>query len=79
MLYYFYCSSEVENNDKLSMPMLKLSKDDPKKELEFEVKFQLSLTIQQRFRMMWGEDAIAWLKFAREHEHIKTPLIIKRS
>lgn len=61
------------------MPILKLSKDDPKKELEFELRFQLSLTTQQRFEMMWGEDAISWLKFAREHEHTKTPLIIKRT
>lgn len=60
------------------MPILKLSKDDPKKELAFEVKFQLSLSIQQRFEMMWGRDAMSWLKFAREHEHTKTPLIIKR-
>lgn len=61
------------------MPILKLSKDDPKKELEFEIKFQLSLTIQQRFEMMWGPDAIAWLKLAREHEHTKTSLIVKRT
>lgn len=63
----------------MAMPMLKLAKDDPKKELEFEVEYQLSLTLQQRLEMMWGRDAMAWLEFAREHEHIKTPLIVKRS
>lgn len=61
------------------MPILKLSKDNPKKELEFEVKFQLSLTTKQRFEMMWGKDAMAWLKFARAHEHSKTPFIVKRT
>lgn len=61
------------------MPILKLAKDDPKKELEFEVEYQLSLTIKQRFKMMWGADAMAWLKFARKYEHSKAPLVVKRS
>ncbi|PIU55274.1 MAG: hypothetical protein COS89_07795 [Deltaproteobacteria bacterium CG07_land_8_20_14_0_80_38_7] len=60
------------------MPMLKLSKHDPKKELEFEVKYQLTLTVDQRFEMMFGKDALIWTKFAREHEYFKTPLIVKR-
>jgi len=60
------------------MPILKLSKDDPKKELEFEIAYQLSLTVKQRFEMMFGKDAMNFLKFAREHESFKTPLIVKR-
>ena len=34
-------------------PILKLEKDDSEKELEFEIDYQLSLTIQQRFEMMF--------------------------
>lgn len=61
------------------MPILKLAKDDPKKELKFEVNYQLTLTTAQRFRMMFGKDAMEFLKFAREHERLKTPLIVKRT
>ena len=32
--------------------MLSLEKDDPEKELEFEIKFQLSLTKKQRYNRM---------------------------
>ena len=34
-------------------PILKLEKDDSEKELEFEIDYQLSLTIQQGFEMMF--------------------------
>lgn len=61
------------------MPILKLSGHHPKKEVEFEIRYQLSLTLKERFEMMWGRDAIEWLKFARKHEHPKTSLIIKRT
>ena len=61
------------------MPLLKLRKDDPKKELAFEVRYQLSLSTRKRFEMMWGRDAIAWRKFSREHEYPKAPLIVKRT
>ena len=60
------------------MPILKLSKDDPKKEMDFELTFQLSLSVERRLEMMFGSDAIAWLKLARANERTKTPLIIKR-
>lgn len=61
------------------MPMLKLRKDNPRKELDFEVRYQLSLTKKQRLEIMWGDDAMTWLKFARKHERAKTSLIIKRT
>ncbi len=35
------------------MPILKLSRDDPKKELEFELAYQASLTVEERFKMMF--------------------------
>lgn len=60
------------------MPILKLNKDDPKKEFSFESKWQRSLTTQERFEMMWGKDAMSWLEFVRQHEHRKAPLIVKR-
>lgn len=34
-------------------PILKLNKHDEKKELLFELKYQLSLTTRQRFEMMF--------------------------
>ncbi len=37
------------------MPVLKLRKDDPKRELEFELAYQASLTVAQRFSMMERE------------------------
>lgn len=61
------------------VPILKLAKDNPKKELKFEVNFQLSLTTRERFEMMFGKDAMKFLKFARKHERFKTPFIIKRA
>ena len=34
-------------------PILKLDEDDEEKEIDFELNYQLSLTAQQRFRMMF--------------------------
>jgi len=33
--------------------ILKVKQDNPKKELEFEINYQLSLTTKQRFEMMF--------------------------
>jgi len=35
------------------MPVLKLDKDDQEKEIEFEKKYLRSLTVAERFRMMF--------------------------
>lgn len=35
------------------VPILKCEKDDEKRELEFEIDYQLSLTTKQRFKMMF--------------------------
>jgi len=35
------------------MPVLKVKKTNEGKELDFEVAYQLSLTVEQRFRMMF--------------------------
>ena len=36
----------------MSAMLLKLAKDDPQRELDFELDFLLSLTVRQRFEMM---------------------------
>lgn len=33
-------------------PVFKLKKDNPKLELDFEIKYQLSLTVEERFEMV---------------------------
>ena len=39
-------------NHKKKSRILKLSRDDSEKELDFELDYQLSLTVQERFEMM---------------------------
>ncbi len=34
-------------------PILKLDHDDPERELEFELEYQRSLTVEQRFEMLF--------------------------
>jgi hypothetical protein len=57
--------------------ILSLEKDDPKKELEFEVAFQLSLTSSQRYKRMikiFKKN----LDFINKNERQKTSEIISR-
>ena len=54
-----------------------LDKDDPKKELEFEVSFNLSLTENQRYKIMMRLIKQA-IKVVKEHDYPKTPSIISR-
>ncbi|MFO7446261.1 MAG: hypothetical protein R6W90_07835 [Ignavibacteriaceae bacterium] len=58
--------------------ILSLEKDDPKKELEFEVAFQLSLTEKQRYKRMKKlfYQAIAERK---KKNPSKKPIIISRA
>lgn len=65
-------------NNKRPTRILKLSKDNPKKELEFELDYQLSLTTRERFEMMFShsrEIALVLLK----NGYRKPFEIIKRS
>ena len=57
--------------------MLSLEKDDPEKELEFEIQFQLSLTAEQRYEMM---DRLVkdGLEFIARNGYSKTPAIVTR-
>ncbi len=60
------------------MPILKLDHDDDEKELEFELRFQRSLTFEQRFRMM--EEASRYLIEQLEQNGKRKPFeIIKRT
>lgn len=57
--------------------ILQLDKDDPKKEMEFEIRFQLSLTKKQRYKRM-----MKLFKQAKDmrtkYDHPKAPAIISR-
>lgn len=58
-------------------PILKLDKDDEKKELDFELEYQLSLTPEQRFEMMFKRsEEIA--RSLLEYGYRKPVEIIKR-
>lgn len=59
------------------MPMLKLSKDDPKKELEFEVSCALAYTVSERLHKLLALSK-QMLKLAKKYENRKPPQIIKR-
>jgi hypothetical protein len=58
-------------------PILKTNSQNPDNELDFELEYQLSLTVQQRFEMMFEKSRqIAQLLI--ENGHRKAPEIIKR-
>jgi len=58
--------------------ILILDKDDPKKELDFEIQFQLSLSAAQRYEAM---DRLVkdGLEFIKRRGYSKTPPVITRS
>lgn len=60
------------------MPLLKLAKDDPKKELEFEVRCTLMMTPEERLKhwYVWNLKMLQWIK--ELHGHKDTPKIVKR-
>jgi len=57
--------------------ILVLDKDDPEKELDFEIEFQLSLTPAQRYRIM---DKLVrdGLEFIRKRGYQNTPAVVTR-
>ena len=59
-------------------PILKLETDDEERELEFELDYQLSLTTQQRFEMMFEKSRII-KQLLLENGHRKPFEIIKRT
>lgn len=60
------------------MPVFKTDKDNPEKELDFELDYQLSLSTAQRFKMMF-EKSREMLKLMQKHGHRKTFEVIKRT
>lgn len=60
------------------MSILKLSKHNSKKEIEFELKYLLSLTTKQRFQMMFKK-AEEIRNLLKNHGYRKTTQIIKRT
>ncbi len=60
------------------MPILKLSKHDEEREIEFELDYLASLTIQQRFQMMFKKTE-EMRKLLRRDGNRRTHQIIKRT
>lgn len=61
-----------------TMPILKLSKHDPKKELEFDVRCHLELSVEQRLKMLWLL-SLDTLKLAKLYAPRKALTIVKRT
>lgn len=59
------------------MPVYKSEKDNPKKELEFEIDYQLGLTTADRFKMMFKKSREI-TEILQKNGHRKPFKIIKR-
>ncbi len=60
------------------MPILKLSRHDEKKEIEFELRHLASLTTQERFLAMFAKSE-EMRRLLKHRGHRKTTQIIKRT
>jgi len=60
------------------MPVLKLRGHNKDKEVEFELKYLLSLSLQERFRMMLNKTK-EMRELAKRHEHRGATQILKRA
>lgn len=60
------------------MAILKLDKDNEKKEIEFELDYLTSLTTSQRFQLMFRKTEEMLSLLRERNEHRKTTEIIKR-
>ena len=60
------------------MPILKLSKHDEEKEIEFELNYLRSLTTEERFQMMFSKTQ-EMLELLKRRGYRKTTQIIKRT
>lgn len=59
-------------------PLLKCDRDDEDRELDFELDYQLSLSVEERFRMMFRKSRETAALLIR-NGHRKPVQIIKRS
>ena len=57
--------------------VLLLRKDDEKKEIEFELRYLLSLTVQERFQLMRSKSR-EMMALLSQNGHRKTAEVIKR-
>jgi len=80
-IIYFNChflyKLVIFNVMKKNQHLLKLSSDDEKNELEFELDYLSSLTFEERFKMM-REKSREMLKQMIDHGHRRAVEIIKR-
>ena len=60
------------------MPILKLKKDDQRREIQFELDYLTSLTVKQRFEMMFQKSR-EMILLLRKNENRKTAQVIKRT
>lgn len=58
-------------------PILKIDTDDEEKEIDFEIDYLLSLTVEQRFHMMFQRSK-ELAEMLVKNGHRKSPEIIKR-
>ena len=58
--------------------MMSLEKDDPEKELEFEVTFQLSMTTKQHYARM-KKLVKQTMEVVKNNDYPKNPTIVSRS
>jgi hypothetical protein len=59
-------------------PILKIEKDDEEKEIDFELDYQLSLTVDQRFSMMFQKSK-ELADILEKNGHRRPSEIIKRT
>ena len=59
--------------------ILILDKDNPEKEIDFEIEYQLSLTTQQRFKMMFERSRELALRMIKKMDVEKAIAVIKRT
>jgi hypothetical protein len=67
----------MSNKHNTKTHILVLDKDDPDRELDFEIEFQLSLTPRQRYKIM-GQLFRQRLRWAKQHDSEKIASITAR-
>ena len=73
-----YYDNILQNRNFIMNTILKIEKDNEKKEMLFELKYQISLTIGQRFKMMLKKSE-EMRKLLEKSGHRKDAQVIKRT
>jgi hypothetical protein len=58
--------------------ILSVENNDTQKEIEFEIAFQLSLTVEQRYKRMKKLHSKT-MEFVKKNDYPKTPFIVSRA